>query len=184
MPRYVALLRGINVGGKTAVPMAELRAELEKLGLGKVKTHLNSGNALFESSLEEAALEPMIEAALGVRFGFQIPVLVRSAEEIHAAAEGLPFSSEQIEYAQEAAGDAASLYMTFLSAPLPAEAAQRMASLKKPGETYVQSGRILYLLLEHSIRACKLFSSMDKLDARATSRNWNTVSKLDDMLRG
>jgi len=182
MARFVALLRGINVGGKTTVPMADLREELSKLGFEKVKTYLNSGNALFETDLAEAALEPMIEGALQARFGLKIPALVRGAGELRTAVEELPFSSEQIEYAQEAAGDAASLYVTFLSAPPSPEAKARLEALVRPGEKAVVSGRILYLLLEHSIRECKLFSGMDKLDARATSRNWNTITKLDAML--
>jgi uncharacterized protein (DUF1697 family) len=178
MARYAALLRGINVGGKTKVPMADLRAELEKLGFSGVRTHLNSGNALFTSDLMEAVLEPAIEVALEARFGFHIPVLVRSREELRSALEGLPFSSEQVENAQAAAGDAASLYLVFLSRPLPLEAEERVKALTRPGETIVPSGRVMYLLLEHSIRECKLFSGMDKLDPRATTRNWNTAEAL------
>jgi uncharacterized protein (DUF1697 family) len=178
MARYAALLRGINVGGKNTVPMADLRSELEKLGLSGVKTHLNSGNAVFESGLDGAALEGVIEKALEARFGFRIPALVRGAEELREAIDGLPFSSEQIEYAQAQAGDTASLYVVFLSAPLPPEAAARMEALKKPGEAVVTSGRLLYLLLEHSVRECKLFAGMDKVDPRATTRNWNTAVKL------
>lgn len=182
MARYTALLRGINVGGKTAVPMAELRLELEKLGLSGVKTLLNSGNAVFESDLDGAALESLIEEALVARFGFRIPVLVRGGAELREAVDGLPFSSEQIEYAQAQAGDTASLYVVFLSAPLPLEVAARMEAMKKPGETVVASGRLLYLLLEHSIRECKLFAGMEKVDPRATTRNWNTLVKLDALL--
>jgi uncharacterized protein (DUF1697 family) len=182
MARYVLLLRGINVGGKTKVPMAGLRAELEKLGFSKVRTHLNSGNALFESDLVEAILEPSIEVALESCFGFHIPVLVRGVEELLEAVEGLPFSSEQVEAAQAAAGDAASLYLTFLSQPLTPEAAARFQAQVRPGETAVPSGRVIYLMLEHSIRECKLFSGMDKLDPRATTRNWNTAEKLSALL--
>ena len=184
MARYAALLRGINVGGKTAVPMSELRLELEKLGLSGVKTILNSGNAVFESDLEEAALESRIEKALEARFGFHIAALVRSGAELREAVDGLPFSSEQVEYAQAQAGDTASLYVVFLAAPLPKEAAVRMEALKKPGETVVASGRRIYLLLEHSIRECKLFAGMEKVDPRATTRNWNTLTKLDALLGG
>ena len=59
-----------------------------------------------------------------------------------------------------------------------------MEALKKPGEKVVASGRLLYLLLEHSIRECKLFAGMDKVDPRATTRNWNTAVKLDTLLGG
>lgn len=180
--RHVALLRGINVGGKTVVPMADLRAELTKLGFSSVRTCLNSGNALFESDLSGPALEEGIERALEKRFGLRIPALVLSAAELRAVVDGLTFSAEQIEFAQAAAGDAASLYVAFLSAPPQADALTRLGALKKPGELFVVSGRAIYLLLEHSIRECRLFSGLDKLDGRATVRNWNTVRKLDDML--
>ena len=184
MERYALLLRGINVGGKTAVPMAEIRRELEALGLHAVKTLLNSGNAVFQSDLPEAALEPMIEKALEARFGFPIPALVRGGAELREAIDGLPFSAEQIEHAHAQAGDAASLYLAFLSAPLTPEAAARMRALLRSGETAAASGRQLYLLLEHSIRECRLFAGMEKVDARATTRNWNTASKLSALLGG
>ena len=184
MTRYALFLRGINVGPKTVVPMAELRLELEKLGLSGVKTLLNSGNAVFESDLDAPALERMIEAALVARFGFPIPSLVRGAQELREAIDGLPFSSEQIEYAQAQAGEVDSLYVVFLSAPLTLEASARMEALIKPGEKVLASGRRLYLLLEHSIRECKLFAGMDKVDPRATTRNWNTAVKLDTLLGG
>ena len=184
MARYAALLRGINVGGKNAVPMAFLRSELERMALSKVRTHLNSGNAVFESDLDGAALESRIEEALEARFGFHIPVLVRGEAELREAVDGLPFSSEQIEYAQAQAGETASLYVVFLSAPLTLDTAAWMEAQKKSGETVIASGRILYLLLEHSIRACKLLTGMEKVDARATTRNWNTLVKLDALLSG
>lgn len=176
--RYAALLRGVNVGGRTAVPMAALKAELERLGLTEVRTHLNSGNALFASDLSEAALEGMIERALEARFVLPIPALVRSGAELREVIENLPFSAEEIARAKTAAGGAASLYAAFLSMPPDADAIERLAALKKPGEAIALAGRILYLLLDHSIRECRMFSAFDRLDSRATVRNWNTVLKL------
>ncbi len=180
--RYAALLRGVNVGGRTAVPMAVLKAELERLGLTEVKTHLNSGNAVFTSDLPEAALEGMIERALEVRFGFPIPALVRSGAELREAIEKLPFPAEEIARAQAAAGDAASLYAVFLSMPPGADAVERFGALKKPGEAFVVAGRMFYLLLDHSIRECRMFSALGSLDGRATVRNWNTVMKLSALI--
>ncbi len=182
--RYALLLRGINVGGHTRVPMAELRKVLEGLGFGGVRTHLNSGNAIFESSEGGAALTERIEGALQAAFSYRIPALILSAGEMREAVAGLPFSARQAEHARAAAGDAASLYAAFLSAEPSREAEDRMESLKRPGETFFVSGRIVYLLLEHSIRECALFSGLDKIDARATVRNWNTVTRLNEMLGG
>ena len=180
--RYVALLRGINVGGKAKVPMADLRGALTEIGLIHVRTILNSGNALFESDRDEKALEKQIERALEARFGVSIPVLVRGAEEIRAAMDRLPFSEEEIVRAQAEAGDAESLYVAFLSAPLPEETLSRLDALTKPGETVRVFERTVYILLEHSIRACPIFSGMDKLDSRATVRNFNTLRKMDALM--
>jgi uncharacterized protein (DUF1697 family) len=180
--RYALLLRGINVGQKTKVPMADLRETLTGIGLTNVRTLLNSGNALFTSELDEGVLEEEIKRALEDRFQVPIPALVRRAEEIRAVMDGLPFSSEEIECAQASAGDAESLYVAFLSAPLSEEARTRLDALVKPGETVRILGRTLYLLLEHSIRECKVFSGMDRLDSRATVRNFNTVRKMDALM--
>lgn len=88
--RLVLLLRGINVGG-IKVPMAELRATLAGLGLGDVRTVLNTGNVLLSSDEEAAALKPRIEAALAERFRYEAFVLLFGADEVAAIAAGFPF---------------------------------------------------------------------------------------------
>jgi len=113
--------------------MAALKAELERLGLSDVRTHLNSGDAVFTSDQPEAALDGMFERALEARFGFPIPALVRSGAELREIIEKLPFS----------AGDAACLYAAFLSAPPGADAVERFGALKKPGEAFAVEGRML-----------------------------------------
>src|SRR3546814_4374120 len=85
--RYVALLRGINVGGRNKVPMADLRAALEDDGLQSVRTYIQSGNVLFESDEPQASLEDRIEAALEGRFGFPILVVVRSHRQLRAVVQ-------------------------------------------------------------------------------------------------
>src|SRR3546814_7785268 len=88
--RYVALLRGINVGGRNKVPMADLRAALEDDGLQSVRTYIQSGNVLFESDEPQASLEDRIEAALEGRFGFPILVVVRSHRQLRAVVQKAP----------------------------------------------------------------------------------------------
>lgn len=83
MKRYVALLRGINIGGKNKIPMAELKKEFEELGFEEVKTYLNSGNVIFSSdndSIEK--LTKLIETAMKNQFGFNIPVLVMLKDKL------------------------------------------------------------------------------------------------------
>src|SRR6185436_8585513 len=92
---FVALLRGINVGGNKRVPMADLRNLATKLGWGKVATYIQSGNLVFVSSGSSAALEAALETALARHFGFSVEVIVRGATAWSAYARGTPFPDAQ-----------------------------------------------------------------------------------------
>src|SRR4051795_7071262 len=88
--RSVALLRGINVGGRNKVPMADLRQAFEAAGYGAVGTYIQSGNVIFESTKPKASLEADIEAALERRFGVPLVVVVRSHAQLRKAVNGAP----------------------------------------------------------------------------------------------
>lgn len=89
---YVALLRGINVGGTNTVPMAELKRVFEAAGLARVRTYINSGNVIFEApdAEDRAALTTRLRDAIRERFGFDVPVLLRSRDELRAVIDALP----------------------------------------------------------------------------------------------
>ena len=87
---YVALLRGINVGGKGKVGMTDLRALFEGLGFGNVKTYINSGNVIFETSNPEAGLVKTIETAIEKHFGFAVRVIVRDQASIEKLVRAIP----------------------------------------------------------------------------------------------
>jgi uncharacterized protein (DUF1697 family) len=87
---FVALLRGINVGGRS-VPMADLRALCETLGWKNIRTYIQSGNVVFESDGDEVTDSTDLEAALAVQYPFPIPVLIRSADRWHELAADRPF---------------------------------------------------------------------------------------------
>ena len=91
MTAYAALLRAVNVGGTSKLPSAELKAMGEACGFDQVRTFIASGNLLFASDLGEAAVRKAIEAQVEARFGRYVPVLVRSAAEMAALADGNPF---------------------------------------------------------------------------------------------
>ena len=98
MSRFVVLLRGVNVGKGNKVPMADFRALLEELGHGAVRTLLNSGNAVFESSARSTArLAADIATALETRLGVVTPVIVKSAAEFAAIVDGNPIVPEEAE---------------------------------------------------------------------------------------
>ena len=91
MARFIALLRGINVGGHALVPMARLRDICAGLGWNEVETYIQSGNVVFEASGKAAALEAALEKALAGAFGFAPAVIVRSAAQVRALAAANPF---------------------------------------------------------------------------------------------
>src|SRR5687767_9415059 len=94
MAGFIALLRGINVGGRCKVPMAELRALCGGLGWSDVRTYIQSGNVVFEASGTASALEAKLEKALGEEFGFTPAVMVRSAAAWNALVQANPFPKE------------------------------------------------------------------------------------------
>ncbi len=88
---YVALLRGINVGGKNKVDMKQLKSVFEDAGVTDVKTYINSGNVIFASKIRaKARLVGQIEAGIAKRFGFEVPVVLRNLEEMKALAKAIP----------------------------------------------------------------------------------------------
>jgi uncharacterized protein (DUF1697 family) len=169
--RYVALLRGINLGRARQVDMPRLREILGARGHGDVRTHLRSGNVVLDSALPERELTADLEKAIEAEFGFAVPVVVRTGAEMGAVVAGDPFAT--------VATDPAQYLVTFMAeAPEPA----RVDALPPPegGGEYLVRGRELYLWLPEGIQRTPLASwKWDTLLGRpGTSRNWNTVTKL------
>lgn len=176
MNRYVALLRGINVGGKNKLPMAELVALFEAAGCGAVRTYIQSGNVIFEADPAHAARIPaLIVEAVAVRFGYRVPVVLRSAAELAAVAGDNPFL--------QAGADPARLHVAFL-ADLPAPA--RVAGLdgeRSPPDAFQVRGREIYLHCPNSMARTRLTNAWfdAQLATVSTVRNWNTVLKLVEL---
>ena len=176
--KYAALFRGINVGGKNAVKMADLKKLLGELGLLNVQTYIQSGNAVFETRLSEAELVEKIESGFSDRFGFDSNVIVRSEDELGAMIHNLPFTSTEISTAQEADPQVEHLYVYFLDEP-PQTAQADERCREALGEDMLQPGqRELYVLLRQSIRLSKLAVCLSKVFHTATVRNWKTVTRL------
>ncbi|MEV7084640.1 DUF1697 domain-containing protein [Streptomyces sp. NPDC093085] len=175
---YVALLRGINVGGHRKLPMADLRALLTGLGHGAVRTHLQSGNAVFTSDSEdERGLAAGLERAIEERFGFTVDCLVRSAAYLSAVADACPFPAGELAGKQ--------LHLICLSGPADPE---RFASLDPAGylpEEFRLGDRALYLYAPDGLGRSKLGEALGRpaffRGMTVTSRNWNTVTKLIEM---
>lgn len=177
---YAALLRGVNVGGKAKVPMAELRLMLEELGHREVRTYLNSGNAVFSSpSADEDVLGAQMEQAIERRFGFPVSCLVRSGGYLRAVAEANP-------YAEQAAAGGKTVHATFLSAPVGPELLETVPPERFRPDEYHLGERVLYLHLPNGLGRSKLAEALARPSAQlkgvtATTRNWNTVAKLVEL---
>ncbi len=173
MTTYVALLRGINLGKARQVAMPRLTELLIARGYSDVRTHLRSGNLVLSSRLGEARLAADLSAAIEDEFGFAVPVVVRTGEEMGAVVAGDPFATE--------ATDPARYLVTFLpEAPAP----DKVDALPKADVgDYLVRGRELYLWLPDGITNTPLASwKWDQLlGVAGTGRNWNTVTKLAEL---
>lgn len=176
MTRYALLLRGVNVGTKNSLPMADLRAMLEKIGCTDVRTYVQSGNAVFDTELEAAQLTAAIEEALARAMGRPIATTLRTHAELNAIVKANPFAT--------IATNSANLCVTFLShTPTETEVAPLYAQTFEP-ELFRVSSKEIYTWHPNGQGRSALATALGKLRLRGTitTRNWNTVVKLMDML--
>ncbi|MED1205697.1 DUF1697 domain-containing protein [Heyndrickxia acidicola] len=171
---YIALLRGINVGGKNKIKMEELRNVFESLGLQKVKTYIQSGNVLFESYENESSLCQLLESEIAAAFGFSVSVMLRTSEEMVQIINGCPYRPDELQEGE-------SIHVSFLSKVPSKEAADKVLAYNNDAEACQIKGREVYLFFRKSIRDSKLANQLHKLDVPSTLRNWNTASKLAGM---
>ena len=176
MPKYAALLRGINVGGKNIISMADLRKWLEGEGFTNVATLLQSGNVVFDA--ESADVEEDVAKAIERESGFKIEVCVRSHSELLQVVKETPFKSAAEE-------DPGHLLVIFLKTAPTRDREEALRSAIKGSEQVVLRGRELYAYYPDGIGRSKLTNAViDKqLGTVGTGRNWNTVLKLMEMLR-
>lgn len=177
MTTYIALLRGINVGGRHIVKMTALKSAFETLGLTNVQTFIQSGNVLFQSEEAEELLREKIERELERVFEFPMIVVLRTAESLARIIADCPFSAEELA-AAESASDSESLYVALLTQAPPADNLARVKAYEGPREMWQVIGRDVYLLLHESIRSSKLADNLHRLEVPATVRNWNTLNRL------
>ncbi|MDQ6595619.1 DUF1697 domain-containing protein [Bacillus salipaludis] len=173
---YIALLRGINVGGHNKIKMADLKKLLESMGLKKVKTYIQSGNVVFESEEVAAELTQKIEEAIQKEFGFFVTVVIRTALELNQIIEKCPYSPDNLLEGE-------SVHVAFLAGMPPEEGISHLQNFNKGDDEYFIEGQDVYLFFRQSIRNSKLAAQLPKLGVPATVRNWKTVMKLDSMVK-
>jgi uncharacterized protein (DUF1697 family) len=173
MPRLVAFLRAVNVGGHT-VTMEELRRLFEALGMKEVETFIASGNVIFVSPAKDlSALQRKIERHLTASLGYEIKVFIRTEAEVAAIAEYKPFKESQLRTAQ-------ALNVAFLAEPLAAAAIESLMALRTDIDDFHVNGREVYWLCKKKQSDSK-FSNVrfeKALQIRATFRGVSTVTKL------
>lgn len=175
MKTYIALLRGINVGGNNVLPMKDLVTTLESAGARDVATYIQSGNAVFRSEEQDAALlAEGIRAAIGERHGFEPRVLVLGSEEMEEAVRSNPFP--------EAEAEPKTLHLYFLAASPERPDLDALEGIKGDRERFVLGDRVFYLHAPDGIGRSRLAANAEKLlGVPATARNWRTVRKVMEM---
>jgi uncharacterized protein (DUF1697 family) len=173
---YVALLRGINVGGKNIVPMRALADMFTAAGCVKVVTFIQSGNVVFEASERVAARIPdQICARILEDFGCRTPVILRNARELRDVIANNPFV--------ESGGPEDFMHVMFLAGQPAARAVAALDPDRSPPDRFTVRGKEIYLLLPNGAGRSKLTNAWfdSKLKTVSTSRNWRTVNKLLQM---
>ena len=177
MVNYVALLRGINVGGRNAVPMKQLVPCVEAGGYTQVTTYIQSGNVLCTTDETDArAVEVDLEQRIQAEFGFPVPVVVRSADELHATIAAAPPGFGGPDHRCD---------VIFLKHPLSEDEA--FAALPKPREGVDQSwigpGALYFARLTALASKSRLSAiASSPIYKSVTIRNWNTTTKLATLL--
>ena len=175
---YVALLRGINVGGKHVLPMQQLAEIFEKAKCVTVRTYIQSGNVIFSAPPGVVkSLPELIAARIEQRFGFSVPVVLRNAEQISATLSNNPFL--------RAGAVEKALHVYFLADLPNAQAVRELDPNRSVPDEYRVSGREIYLHLPNGMGRTKLTNGYfdSRLSTVCTARNWATVVKLNELMQ-
>lgn len=175
MQTFISILRGINVSGQKKILMAELKALYESLQFKDVNTYIQSGNVIFKSNekLSDIEFATKIEKAIYKEYGFEVPVIIRSKDEIHKIISVNPFLKEKNMEEKR-------LYVTFLSETPAKENIEIAKGLDFSPDRFFIIGKEVYLCVPNGYGETKLSNNFfeKKLKVNATTRNWNTVQKL------
>jgi uncharacterized protein (DUF1697 family) len=178
-PTYIALLRGINLGGHKIIKMDQLRRTFDELGFKDVKTYIQSGNVIFKTSAQAPAkLAKRIEEKILGQFGFPVPVVVKTAVEIDEVIRANPLLKEK-------GIDPGKLHVTFLACAPEQSALKTLDGAEVAPDQFHCSAQAVYLHCPNGYHATKLGNNVlaKMLKVGATTRNWKTVNKLWEMSR-
>jgi len=170
---HLALLRGINVGGANKLPMNELRDLFVAAGCRDVRTYIQSGNVIFRADPQiVASLPSVMTTRIAERFGFRVPLVMRTAAQIGDVIEHSPFIVE--------GAATETLHVLFLADLPPAPRVVALDPDRSPPDTFIVRGQEIYLRLPHGAARTKLTNAYfdATLATTSTARNWRTVTTL------
>jgi uncharacterized protein (DUF1697 family) len=170
--RYVALLRGINIGPRNRIAMPALREALAAAGFEDVRTYVQSGNVALGSRARADSVRRKVERVVAESFGLEIPVVVRTRAELAAVVRRNPLA--------EVATEPKRYQVSFLETKLPAGMLKELEAVAAPGEQVVAHGREIYAWHPAGVARSKLWAKLagKGLGVTATARNWTTVEAL------
>ncbi len=177
MHTYIALLRGINVSGQKKIKMVDLKISLEKLNFKDVVTYIQSGNIVFKSDNNSTIdLENKIHKKILKDFGFEVPTLVKTPQEVTNAFENNPFEKDTTK-------DPKLFYVVFLKNKPHPENIVKLKTYNYSPEEYVINDKIIYYYAANGAGNAKMSNNFfeNKLKVQATSRNWRTTRKLVEL---
>jgi uncharacterized protein (DUF1697 family) len=176
--RYVALLRGVNVGGKNLLPMKDLAGIFAEAGCKDVRTYIQSGNVIFSAPASALkGLPGLITDRIAKRFGYRVPVILRTAQQLARTLSDNPFLR---------AGEAEKTLHVYFLADLPdARAVGDLDIDRSPPDSFRVSDREIYLHVPNGMGRTKLTNAYfdSKLSTTSTARNWATVLKLFELMQ-
>lgn len=178
MPKYIALLRGINVSGVKIIKMEDLKGYFSDMGFRDVKTYIQSGNVVFEANKQTVtALTKKITKGLEEALGYHVPVVTISTETMQEIQSADVFTNvlKSVPTAKK--------YVAFLERPLTKDEITYLHSLTNEVDVYYSTGNEIYITIDET-KGKSLYTNMlleKKLKIYATTRNWNTVCKLASM---
>jgi uncharacterized protein (DUF1697 family) len=174
---HLALLRGINVGGKNVLPMKDLAQMFSAAGSSNVRTYIQSGNVIFEATSGAPKIAQVVTAQVEKRYGFRVPMVLRTSAQLIKTIRGNPFLPK--------VADQRWLHVYFLADPPNAQAIASLDPARSAPDAFHVLGQEIYLHVPNGMGRTKLTNAYfdSKLSTTSTARNWSTVLKLAEMMR-
>jgi len=177
MKTYLAILRGINVSGTKLIKMTDLQSLSESIGLKTVRTYIQSGNVIFEAEKDDN-LAKKIEQKILEKYQFEVPVLVKTMEDMEKLIKENPFIKDETVDIQK-------LHVTFMENDPDNNPLDKIKGLEFGKDHYYITGKSIYLYCPDGYGRTKLNNNFfeSKLKVRCTTRNWKTVNEIMKIMK-